>query len=161
MLLIGCVISATVLPLWEISIPQRMLSLLLDNAPADAVLVRLMQIGIVSLLLSALSAWLEQRYEMRIGLARTGLFRIMLMRKLMSIRYSALESSEIRQMADSAWNVTWSNNHGVEGTLRHLSKAASALFTLCGLALTLGALHPLVPYYCWRFQRWISWHCAA
>ena len=32
MLLIGCVISATVLPLWEISIPQRMLSLLLDNA---------------------------------------------------------------------------------------------------------------------------------
>lgn len=69
----------------------------------------------------------------------------MLMRKLMSIRYSALESSEIRQMADSAWNVTWSNNHGVEGTLRHLSKAASALFTLCGLALTLGALHPLVP----------------
>ena len=59
MLLIGCVISATVLPLWEISIPQRMLSLLLDNAPADAVLLRLMQIGIVSLLLSALSAWLE------------------------------------------------------------------------------------------------------
>lgn len=133
------------LPLWQIFIPKKLLDLLMGNASPRLLFENICIIGLVTLLLHMLSTWGGCRYEARIGLARTGIFRVMLIRKLFRMKYASFEEPGIRELTARAWNVTWSNNFGVEGALRHLMKMAAAFLTLLGLAGTLAVMGPEIP----------------
>lgn len=133
------------LPLWQIYIPKRLLSLLISGVSSDKLFQNICFVGFITLLLNGCSTLAKRRYEAKIGLMRTGIFRVMLIQKLFRMKYALFMDPATRELTARAWNTTWSNNYGVEGVMRHLMEMTAAFLTLLGFVGTLLTLHPVIP----------------
>lgn len=134
-----------VLPLWQIYIPKRLLSLLISGVSSEKLFQNICFVGFITLLLQGCSTLTKRRYEAKISLVRTGIFRVMLIQKLFRMKYALFMEPATRELTARAWNTTWSNNYGVEGVMRRLMEMMAAFLTLLGFVGTLLMLHPLIP----------------
>lgn len=134
-----------VLPLWQIYIPKRLLSLLISGVSSEKLFQNICFVGFITLLLQGCSTLTKRRYEAKISLVRTGIFRVMLIQKLFRMKYALFMEPTTRELTARAWNTTWSNNYGVEGVMRRLMEMMAAFLTLLGFVGTLLMLHPLIP----------------
>ena len=83
-------------------------------------------VGFITLLLQGCSTLTKRRYEAKISLVRTGIFRVMLIQKLFRMKYALFMEPATRELTARAWNTTWSNNYGVEGVMRRLMEMMAA-----------------------------------
>lgn len=139
------IITQAAIPLWAVTVPMQIIRLLEKQVMPETLLLSMCQIGIVTIGLQVFATWTSKRSETLIGLVRTGIFRVKMINKLLSMKYSAYASGEKRAVVDRAWLSVWSNNFGVEGSLRNMMLLAGAVVTLIGMASTLWSFSPWLP----------------
>lgn len=134
-----------ILPIWLIYVPKHILEILLSGSDSRKLIAALGFVAVISVILQTASIYLESRYESKIGLIRTNCFRVRLIKKLLIMRYSILEQTETLKLIERAWNVSWSNNHGIEDLLRQMAQTIGTFFTLLGFAGVLIEVNPFIP----------------
>jgi len=129
----------------NIFIPKLLLESLLNNQPVNYIIRLILLIAISILLLDIINSWLSSLYSRKASLARTECFSNLMMKKIFRIKYAFLENPEILNKIEKARFVFWSNNSGVEGTLRNLLLFVSGGVLLVGVVAICLTLNPIIP----------------
>ncbi len=139
------IIFGACVPYISVLTPKYILGGLLQKREASYWIALVAMFGIGGALVGALAALFKQRFKAHINASRNCCFGNLLTEKMLRMRYSLLEQTDVQELCFRANFLFWSENSGMAGVFDSMNGLLTGTVTLAGLIVIVAGLHPLLP----------------